>query len=1067
MTPPSRAAFPLHGPWIRADTLAREGIVESIRARSAATTTPPPGARGGAAERLVWIDWLKVIVVFAVFVYHAAEPFLVISWLVSNDERSIALSAVAGFGFLFGLPLLFLLAGATAWLSLGRRSLAAYGLVRVQRLLIPLIVGILLLTPFQWWLVAAIDRGGENPLTTIQWFFSGIRFDLTPRWFGDYGLHLWFIAFLVAYSLLSLPLLGALRRPAGARLLHGLASLPTPILLLALFVPILLSQWLLRIPAPTYRDWADFALWLGFFVVGVILIAERRLLDTVVRNGRRLAGIGVAVLLVGVAIIGVALLTGLVPRDQAGDLQRLELAPAPDAPSIAYITVRTTFAVALVAGSLWAGVRWLGRQPSWLPHASRAVMPFYVLHHPITIGVAAVVVRWPLGLTPKLAIILVVSFAGSVALTELSMRTRLGRTLFGVPADRERRIRHAAPATQPAPVDPFATHAGVALAVSEADQPRNIVGALQATVGRQPDRDALRWKDQGRWIGLTYAELWNRIRATSLALKQRGVGAGDHVVILGRSRPEWLVADFATLALGAIVCPIYPGESDARIEEIARGLRPRLLFVDDERQLSRFGDIAPTVLLGSPASEPRSLVTLVDLQRVGTGTAQAQAEAWQASVDALDRSAVATIVQTIDEEGISRGAILTHGNILHSLYAGLDALPLQAGDVLLSMLPLSHMFERSATLMTLSSGGTVAFAEPRIDRWAENLREVRPQAMGAVPLFLTYLVRGMRSRSVEQPGLIGRLARWSVATGSIARGTSGRAGRRRSWLRLAIADTLVLQRLRAATGGRLRFVCCGGAPLPVEVGEFLAAAGIPVIEGYGMTEASPVLTMNRFGRQRLGTVGPPVAGTEMRIEHGTGEVLVRGPQIMQGYHDLPRQTAATLLPDGWMRTGDLGAWDAEGNLRITGVRKDLLVLASGKKVSPRPLEVQLEGSDLIARAALIDLGPDGVGVLVWPDGDAIRTRSAIDGAPQQELLVSELRRLLGGHAAYERPRRLGILPRDLSAELGELSVDGRRNRAAIVAAWGSIATIPLSWRTRESAQVSVVPSPLGAVSSAG
>jgi long-chain acyl-CoA synthetase len=436
-------------------------------------------------------------------------------------------------------------------------------------------------------------------------------------------------------------------------------------------------------------------------------------------------------------------------------------------------------------------------------------------------------------------------------------------------------------------------------------------------------------------------------------------------------------------------------------------------------------------------------------------------------VDGLDRSAVATIVQTIDEEGVSRGAILSHGNVLHSAYAGLDALPLRPGDVLLSMLPLSHMFERSATLMTLSVGGTIAFAEPRIDRWADNLREVRPHAMGAVPLFLAHLVKGMRNGSVAQPGVIGRLARWSLATGSAARGTSGHAGRRRSWLRLAVADLLVLQRLRAATGGRLRFVCCGGAPLPVEIGEFLAAAGIPVIEGYGMTEASPVLTMNLAGRQRLGTVGLPVAGTEMRIEEGTSEVLVRGPQVMQGYHDLPRQTAATLLSDGWMRTGDLGAWDPDGNLRITGVRKDLLILASGKKVSPRPLESQLEGSDLIAQAALVDLGRDGIGVLVWPDGDSIRSRAALDGVAVQELLVGELRRLLGGHAAYERPRRLGILPRDLSVEAGELTADGRRNRAAIVAAWGAIATIPLSWRTRESAQVSVIPSPLGAVSSAG
>src|SRR6188768_3310712 len=306
---------------MKADTLAREAIVESIRARSAATTSPPPGARGDASERLVWIDWLKVIVVFGFFVYHAAEPFLVISWVVSNDERSTVLSMLAGFGFLFGMPLMFLLTGATAWLSLGNRSLSSFGIVRVRRLLLPLIAGIAVLTPLQWWLAAAIDRGGENPLNTIAWFFGGMRFEPTPRWFGDYGMHLWFIGFLLAYSILCLPLLAALRGPSGARLLARLAGMPTPILLLLLLAPILVSQWLLRIPTPDYRDWADFALWLGFFAVGVVLVADRRLLHAVVRTGPRLLIAGVGLILAGVAVVGIALASGLMPAGRASDLR--------------------------------------------------------------------------------------------------------------------------------------------------------------------------------------------------------------------------------------------------------------------------------------------------------------------------------------------------------------------------------------------------------------------------------------------------------------------------------------------------------------------------------------------------------------------------------------------------------------------------------------------------------------------------------------------------------------------------------------------------------------------------
>ncbi|HKO33621.1 MAG TPA: AMP-binding protein [Candidatus Limnocylindria bacterium] len=1027
---------------------------------------PPPQASGDVRERLVWIDWLKVIVVFAVFVYHAAEPFFIINWVVSNDERSYLLSAMAGFAFLFGMPLMFLLTGATSWLSLGQRSLTRYGMTRVRRLLLPLIAGILILTPLQWWLAAAIARGGENPLNTIVWFFGGMRFEPTSRWFGDYGMHLWFIAFLLAYSILCLPLLGVLRRPVGTRLLSWLASLPTPAMLLTLFLPILVGQWLLRIPTPSYRDWADFALWFGFFLVGVILVADQRLLNAVVRNGPRLIGLGVALVACGLAVVGGALAIGLVPAGEAGNLMRLETAPVLDVPSLGYITLRTAAGAALTAGCLWIGVRRFRSQPAWLPRANRAILPFYVLHHPVAVAVSAVVVQWSMGLWAKLAVILAVSLAGTVGLTELVMRTRVGRSIFGIPSDAKGDELTPVPAP-PATADPFAIRVGRTLSPQEADRHRSVVGALQATVRRLPDAEALRWKDQGRWIGLTYAELWNRIRTTSFALQQRRVGAGDHVVIISRSRPEWVVADFAAQALGAVVCPIYPGESDARIEQIARGLRPRLVFVEDERQVSRFGDIAPTIVLGTPGETGRDLVTLTDVQRaVGTVSA-AQAEAWQAGVDALDRSRVATIAQSIDEEGVSRGAVLTNGNMLHNLAAARELMPLRPGDVVLSTLPLSHILERFATLLVLGSGATLAFAESRIDRWADNMREVRPQAMVVVPLFLTHLVRGLRGGSVERPGLIGRVATWSLATGIAARGQAGQARPPRSWLRLLVADLLVLRHLRAATGGRLRFLCCGGAALPFEVGEFLSAAGVPIIEGYGMTEAAPLLAVNCLGRQRLGTVGPPVAGTELRIEATTGEILARGPQVMQGYYELPQQTAATLTPDGWLRTGDLGAWDAGGNLRITGVRKDLLVLATGKKVSPRPLEAELERSDLIARAAVVDLGADGVGVLVWPDGDSIQSRSALDGASVQELLVGEVRRLLGGHASYERPRRLGILPRDLSVEAGELTADGRRNRATIVAGWGAIATVPLSWRTRQTAQVSVLPSPLGAVSSAG
>ena len=512
------------------------------------------------------------------------------------------------------MPLMFLLTGATSWLSLGQRSLTGYGMTRVRRLLLPLIAGIVILTPLQWWLAAAIARGGENPLNTIAWFFGGMRFEPTSRWFGDYGMHLWFIAFLLAYSIL-LPAAARRAAPPGGCASARLAGVAAhPAMLVILFAPILLSQWLLRIPTPSYRDWADFALWFGFFVVGVILVADQRLLNAVVRNGPRLIGIGVALVAGGVAVVGVALAIGLVPAGEAGNLQRLETAPVLDVPSLGYITLRTAAGAALTGGCLWIGVRRFRSQPAWLPRANRAILPFYVLYHPVAVAVSAVVVQWSMGLWAKLAVILAVSLAGTLGLTELAMRTRVGRCASSASRRMPRAALSRLSRQHHRPPTPSRSTPAQTLSLPEAERHRSVVGALagdRAPAAHRPRPCAGRTRADGS--ASTYAELWNRIRATSLALQQRGVGAGDHVVIISRSRPEWVVADFAAQALGAVVCPIYPGESDARIEQIARGLRPRLLFVEDERQLSRFGDIAPTVVLGTPTEDGARVVTLADV----------------------------------------------------------------------------------------------------------------------------------------------------------------------------------------------------------------------------------------------------------------------------------------------------------------------------------------------------------------------------------------------------------------------------------------------------------------------
>jgi long-chain acyl-CoA synthetase len=369
--------------------------------------------------------------------------------------------------------------------------------------------------------------------------------------------------------------------------------------------------------------------------------------------------------------------------------------------------------------------------------------------------------------------------------------------------------------------------------------------------------------------------------------------------------------------------------------------------------------------------------------------------------------------------------MLTHGNIVHSALAATQAIPISPADVVLSVLPLSHMFERGANVLAcLAAGATVVFADRAMERWGADMVEVRPTVMCCVPLFFDQLERQIRRRVAGQPPAARWLVGWATRLGRRAE-RAREAGRTPSpALRAlhAVAGRVVLSRIRAGLGGRLRFFVSGGAPLRAETGRFLESVGVPVLEGYGLTETAPLLSVNRLGRQRYGTVGPPVAETEIRIAPETDEVLARGPQVMLGYLDLPAVNERLLDADGWFHTGDRGSLDPAGNLRITGRIKDLLVLATGKKVAPAAIEGALRQSPLIEQAVVVGDNSDTVGVLIVP--------AVLTDAGQ---LHREVERLTADLAAYERPRHIALLPRPLTVANGEVTDDGTPQRAAILA----------------------------------
>jgi long-chain acyl-CoA synthetase len=569
------------------------------------------------------------------------------------------------------------------------------------------------------------------------------------------------------------------------------------------------------------------------------------------------------------------------------------------------------------------------------------------------------------------------------------------------------------------------------LRLGPSERPQNLLELIQRSAQRWPEHEALRWRNPSGvgWASWTFAELWSEIRAVSLGLRDLGLSDGDRVVILSRSRPEWLVADLAALALGAVTCPIQPSEPPARIAAQLRHLAPRIVIVENDHLLHRLrrgtGTLPDVPLIGMEALEgtPGADRTLATLAETAGRTAE-ERRRWEVAALAIEPRCLATIVHTMAEDGEPRGAMLTHGNVVHSALAATQAIPISPADVILSVLPLSHMFERGANVLAcLGAGATVVFADRAMDRWAADMVEVRPTVMCCVPLFFDQLERGIRHQVAGGTSSARRLFAWAEGVGRRCEALREAGRTTRPWLRVQrfFAQRAVLSRIQARLGGRLRFFVSGGAPLSPGTGRFLGSLGIPVLEGYGLTETGPLLTVNRLGSERYGTVGEPVAETEIRVAPETGEVLARGPQVMLGYLDLPAINERVIDADGWFHTGDRGVLDASGRLRITGRIKELLVLATGKKVAPAAIERALLASPLIGQAVVVGEN-DALGVLIVPVGTS-------DAAQ----LHREVERLTADLAAYERPRRVALLPRALSAVDGELDADGAPRRETILA----------------------------------
>jgi long-chain acyl-CoA synthetase len=536
--------------------------------------------------------------------------------------------------------------------------------------------------------------------------------------------------------------------------------------------------------------------------------------------------------------------------------------------------------------------------------------------------------------------------------------------------------------------------------------------------------------------------MWDWITELSLGLRDLGLGPGQTACIVARTRPEWVVGDLAALATGATTAPIYPQSEPNQATFILNNVGATVVFVENAQQAAKIAGIrdqVPTlrhVITMDPSGKfPEGTLTYDDvIARAGSDPSARRQ--WREGWAAIDGDAIATVIHTSGTTANPKGAMLSHANILFNYQAVNQVIDLSENDTFLSWLPLSHIFERVAgEFLPLGLGATVAYAEPLIERLAQNMADVRPTIMAAVPRFYERVYGRVKATVESGSPTRQRIFGWAIGLGE-QKYANHRAGRPNSpWLalQLRLADALVFKKIRARTGGNIRYLVSGSAPLAGEVGEFFYGMGLLVLEGYGLTETSPFVSINRPHDFLFGTVGTPAPATEVKIDEFTGEICVRGPQIMQGYLNNPEETAKAIDRDGWFHTGDVGELDEIGRIKITDRLKNIIVLGNGKNVSPGPMEAALSTSKYIAQAVILGDNQPYTGALIAPDFEALEAWAAGQGLTEmppeqlietkevQKLFDGEVKRALDGFAVYERPRRTALLPRQLTEEDGELT----------------------------------------------
>ncbi len=565
------------------------------------------------------------------------------------------------------------------------------------------------------------------------------------------------------------------------------------------------------------------------------------------------------------------------------------------------------------------------------------------------------------------------------------------------------------------------------------------------------DRPIIKHKVDGKYVDIKYSELRQLSHDFAIGLMNLGVKKGDRVALISENRPEWVVSDIAIHTLGGVDVPVYPTLTAKQIEFIFNDANIRFAIVSNQFQLNKvkkiFSEVKTLekviVLSDKNVEFDERILGYNAVRESGSQFLKKNPDYFKKNKTQVSPNDMLTIIYTSGTTGNPKGVILTHSNLVSNITSSASFMPVDDHDVFLSFLPLCHSFERMAGYYTaMSCGATIAYAES-VETVRDNLAEVHPTIMTSVPRLFERIYNRIKNQVESAPAARRKIFNWAIKVGSdYARAKkSGRIPISLS-LQHRIADKIVFHKLKTATGGRIKYFVSGGAALGREYGEFFEAVGLQIIEGYGLTESSPVISANRLDDYKFGSVGKPIPGVEVKIA-SDGEILARGPNIMTGYWNNKKATEEAIDKDGWLHTGDIGIFDADGFLVITDRKKHMFVSSGGKNIYPQPIEGMFLQSKYIDQFVLIGDRRMFLSALIVPDFDAVREyadRNKISYTNDEDLVSKEeIYHIIDKEVAtlqkdlsnYERVRKFVLLSKPLSLEGGEMTPTLKMRRNVI------------------------------------